>query len=65
MLYEVITIAALGKTQNGQPVTEETNWVPSKKNSGYSEIGGKPGGKENGEVCDRITTWHSLSYNFV
>jgi dihydroflavonol-4-reductase len=27
----------LGRLQNGQPVTEETNWVPSKKVSGYSE----------------------------
>ena len=36
-ICHVSSIAALGKTQNGEPVTEETNWVPSKKNSGYSE----------------------------
>lgn len=36
-ICHVSSIAALGKTQNGQSVTEETNWVPSKKNSGYSE----------------------------
>lgn len=36
-ICHVSSIAALGKLQNGEPVTEETNWVPSKKNSGYSE----------------------------
>ncbi|WP_297089022.1 NAD-dependent epimerase/dehydratase family protein [uncultured Draconibacterium sp.] len=36
-LCHVSSIAALGKLQNGNFVTEETNWVPSKKNSGYSE----------------------------
>ncbi|WP_346855711.1 NAD-dependent epimerase/dehydratase family protein [uncultured Draconibacterium sp.] len=36
-LCHVSSIAALGKLQNGQAITEETNWVPSKKNSGYSE----------------------------
>lgn len=36
-ICHVSSIAALGKTQNGESVTEETNWVPSKKNSGYSE----------------------------
>ncbi|NQU85506.1 MAG: NAD-dependent epimerase/dehydratase family protein [Mariniphaga sp.] len=33
----VSSIAALGRTLNGIPVTEETSWIPSKKNSGYSE----------------------------
>jgi nucleoside-diphosphate-sugar epimerase len=33
----VSSIAALGRLENGQLVTEETNWVPSKKISGYSE----------------------------
>ena len=33
----VSSIAALGKLQNGEVVTEETNWVPTKKNSAYSE----------------------------
>lgn len=36
-ICHVSSIAALGKNQNGEPVTEETNWIPSKKNSGYSE----------------------------
>lgn len=36
-ICHVSSIAALGKLQNGALVTEETNWVPSKKNSGYSE----------------------------
>ncbi len=36
-ICHVSSIAALGKTQNSESVTEETNWVPSKKNSGYSE----------------------------
>nr|WP_320020694.1 NAD-dependent epimerase/dehydratase family protein [uncultured Draconibacterium sp.] len=36
-ICHVSSIAALGKMQNGDPVTEETNWVPSKKNSAYSE----------------------------
>nr|WP_319510848.1 NAD-dependent epimerase/dehydratase family protein [uncultured Draconibacterium sp.] len=36
-ICHVSSIAALGKLQNGAPVTEETNWVPSKKNSAYSE----------------------------
>jgi dihydroflavonol-4-reductase len=33
----VSSIAALGRTNSMVPVTEETGWVPSKKNSGYSE----------------------------
>nr|WP_321353514.1 NAD-dependent epimerase/dehydratase family protein [uncultured Draconibacterium sp.] len=36
-ICHVSSIAALGKMQNGTPVTEETNWLPSKKNSAYSE----------------------------
>lgn len=36
-ICHVSSIAALGKKQNDEPVTEETNWIPSKKNSGYSE----------------------------
>ncbi len=36
-ICHVSSIAALGKVYNGEAVTEETNWVPSKKNSGYSE----------------------------
>ena len=31
------SVAALGKLDNGVPTTEETNWIPSKKVSGYSE----------------------------
>jgi len=33
----VSSVAALGQLENGQLITEETNWVPSKKVSGYSE----------------------------
>ncbi len=33
----VSSVSALGRLQNEHPVTEETNWVPSKKISGYSE----------------------------
>lgn len=36
-ICHVSSISALGKLQNGEPVTEETNWVPTKKNSAYSE----------------------------
>ena len=36
-ICHVSSIAALGKLQNGALVTEETNWVPSKKNSAYSD----------------------------
>jgi nucleoside-diphosphate-sugar epimerase len=33
----VSSVAALGKAENGYLVDEDTNWVPSKKISGYSE----------------------------
>ena len=33
----ISSIASLGRTGNGFPVTEETSWIPSKKHSGYSE----------------------------
>ncbi len=36
-ICHVSSIAALGKSSNGTLVTEETNWIPSRKNSGYSE----------------------------
>jgi len=36
-MCHVSSISALGQLENGQPTTEETNWVPSKKVSGYSE----------------------------
>ncbi len=36
-ICHVSSIAALGREENGAPVTEETNLVPSKKVSGYSE----------------------------
>ncbi len=36
-ICHVSSIAALGREENGAPITEETNWVPSKKVSGYSE----------------------------
>lgn len=36
-ICHVSSIAALGRLENGELVTEETNWVPSKKISGYSE----------------------------
>ena len=32
----VSSIAALGKTDNGEAVNEETSWIPQKKHSGYS-----------------------------
>ncbi len=32
----VSSIAALGKTQDGSAITEETYWTPSKRKSGYS-----------------------------
>jgi dihydroflavonol-4-reductase len=35
-LCHVSSIAALGKTDNGDPVNEETSWIPEKKHSGYS-----------------------------
>ncbi len=36
-ICHVSSVAALGKLENGMMTTEETNWVPSKKVSGYSE----------------------------
>ena len=36
-ICHVSSIAALGRLQNGDPVTEETNWIPTRKNSAYSE----------------------------
>jgi nucleoside-diphosphate-sugar epimerase len=33
----VSSVAALGQLENGQLITEETTWIPSKKVSGYSE----------------------------
>ncbi|MCG6189630.1 NAD-dependent epimerase/dehydratase family protein [Maribellus maritimus] len=36
-ICHVSSIAGLGRLQNGDLVTEETNWIPSKKVSGYSE----------------------------
>lgn len=33
----VSSTSALGKVKAGMPVTEEIAWIPSKKNSGYSE----------------------------
>jgi len=36
-ICHVSSIAALGRLDNQQFITEETNWVPSKKISGYSE----------------------------
>lgn len=36
-ICHVSSIAALGKKQNEEAITEETNWIPLKKNSGYSE----------------------------
>ncbi len=36
-ICHVSSIAALGRHSKGLPVTEETQWGPSKKNSGYSE----------------------------
>jgi dihydroflavonol-4-reductase len=33
----VSSVAALGKNSEGSPVTEDTVWIPSNKNSGYSE----------------------------
>lgn len=35
-LCHVSSIAALGRTENSNPVTEETAWLPSKKHTGYS-----------------------------
>src|SRR5660397_16844 len=36
-ICHVSSIAALGRLENGELVTEETNWIPTKKISGYSE----------------------------
>lgn len=36
-ICHVSSIAALGRLENGLLITEETNWVPAKKISGYSE----------------------------
>jgi dihydroflavonol-4-reductase len=33
----VSSVAALGKNRDGSPVTEDSGWIPSNKNSGYSE----------------------------
>ncbi len=33
----VSSVSALGKNENGYPITEETNWIPSKKVSAYSK----------------------------
>jgi nucleoside-diphosphate-sugar epimerase len=36
-ICHVSSIAALGRLENGELVTEETNWIQTKKISGYSE----------------------------
>ncbi len=36
-ICHVSSNSALGKTEPGMAITEETRWLPSKKNSGYSE----------------------------
>lgn len=36
-ICHVSSVSALGKTGHGDPVTEETNWIPSRKNTGYSQ----------------------------
>lgn len=36
-ICHVSSVSALGKTNNGEPINEETNWIPSKRNTGYSE----------------------------
>jgi dihydroflavonol-4-reductase len=35
-ICHVSSVSALGKSSGGELVTEETGWVPSRKNSGYS-----------------------------
>jgi nucleoside-diphosphate-sugar epimerase len=35
-LCHVSSVAALGKAEEGKMVDEETNWLPSKRNTGYS-----------------------------
>lgn len=36
-ICHVSSVSALGKTSNGDYVSEDTNWIPSRKNTGYSE----------------------------
>lgn len=36
-ICHVSSVSALGKTSNGEPINEATNWIPSKRNTGYSE----------------------------
>ena len=36
-ICHVSSIAALGRRENGEMVNEETNWIPAKKHSAYSE----------------------------
>ena len=36
-ICHVSSIAALGRLENGEPISENTNWIPTKKISGYSE----------------------------
>ncbi len=36
-MCHVSSVAALGKTKNGEQVTEETNWIPGRQISSYSE----------------------------
>lgn len=33
----VSSVSALGKTKDGEPVTEDISWVPSRRNTGYSQ----------------------------
>jgi len=36
-ICHVSSVSALGKTKDGDPVTEEISWVPSRRNTGYSQ----------------------------
>lgn len=36
-ICHVSSVSALGKNSHGEPVSEDTNWIPSKRNTGYSE----------------------------
>lgn len=36
-ICHVSSVSALGKAGNGTLITEETNWIPSRKNTGYSQ----------------------------
>lgn len=36
-ICHVSSVSALGKTKDGEPVTEEISWVPSRRNTGYSQ----------------------------